>query len=300
MIASSPIMRDLLQRCRLYAKQDLPVMITGASGTGKELVARYIHDHSRRSTKTWLPVNCATLVESLFESELFGFEKGAFTGSTQMHQGFFESVDGGTLFLDEIGELPLNLQAKLLRVVEERRVRRIGANNEIPVRGRILVATNRDLEAEIASGRFRSDLFYRLNILHVHVPPLKMRPEDIPLLVQYFLRQMNSMKSISSQTIREMQEYPWPGNVRELRNMVVRMVIQNEESLFPYPTSLPCRDPIYIYDQGIRLSKELEGEIIRKALDRHQGHRIKTADDLGISRSTLYHKMKKFGLLSRR
>jgi len=229
-VGSSPALQTVLSSIVKVAPTDSTVLITGKTGTGKELIARAIHKHSQRSGQAFISVNCASIPSSLIASELFGHEKGAFTGATQRRQGRFELAHGGTIFLDEIGELPTETQIALLRVLQERQFERVGGTRVIATDVRIITATNRDLAGAIASGTFRSDLFYRLNVFPIHVPSLRDRREDIPMLVEYFLKRYaekarKQIDKIDKNTLKLCQSYHWPGNIRELQNIVERSVI---------------------------------------------------------------------------
>jgi len=229
-VGNSPALQKVLNRVAKVAATDSTVLITGETGTGKELIARAIHKTSKRSARAFVNVNCAAIPQSLVASELFGHEKGAFTGAIGRRLGRFELAEGGTIFLDEIGELPKETQVALLRVLQEHEFERVGGNRSIRANERVIVATNRDLEAAIVAGLFREDLFYRLNVFPIEIPPLRKRKEDIPLLVQYFIdryaREANKrIKSVSKDTLDLFQSYPWPGNIRELRNVIERSII---------------------------------------------------------------------------
>ncbi len=236
-VGSSDALRKVLQRVSKVASSDSTVLILGETGTGKELIARAIHKRSKRADHAFIGVNCAAIPPSLIASELFGHEKGAFTGATQRRLGRFESANGGTIFLDEIGDLPGEIQIALLRVLQEREIERVGGNNSIPVDVRVLAATHRDLNALVAEGRFREDLLYRLNVVPIEVPPLRERVADIPLLVEYFIdrfgkRAGKKFKAIDKKSLKAFQSYVWPGNVRELQNVIERAVILSEGETF--------------------------------------------------------------------
>lgn len=223
-------MEDLLQQVDIVAKSDSTVLICGETGTGKEVIARAIHQLSPRHDKPLVKINCAAIPASLLESELFGHDKGAFTGAINTHRGRFEIADGGTLFLDEIGDLPLELQPKLLRVLQEREIERLGGSRTIPVNVRVIAATNRDLWQMVEDRQFRSDLFYRLNVFPLELPPLRDRPEDIPLLAKHFTQKMarhmnRSIDAIPTEALRQLMSWDWPGNVRELENVIERAVL---------------------------------------------------------------------------
>jgi transcriptional regulator with GAF, ATPase, and Fis domain len=236
-VGSSPALQTVLSSIVKVAPTDSTVLITGETGTGKELIARAIHKHSQRSCQAFITVNCASIPSSLIASELFGHEKGAFTGAVQRRQGRFEMAHSGTIFLDEVGELPAETQIALLRVLQERQFERVGGNRIIPTDVRVIAATNRDLTAAIATGTFRADLFYRLNVFPIDVPPLRKRKEDIPMLVEYFVKRYaekagKQIRKIDRNTLELCQSYPWPGNIRELQNIVERSVILSSGDTF--------------------------------------------------------------------
>ena len=288
--------RELLERA---APSSLSVLIEGASGTGKELAARALHELSQRSGGPFVTENCASLPESLIESELFGYKKGAFTGAEADRQGMFERADGGTLFLDEIGEMPSGLQAKLLRVLETGEVRRLGDSTSRPVNVRVVAATNRDLEREIGEGRFRADLFYRLAGLRVQMPPLAQRTEDIPLLVDHFLRLERARdgveRRVHQRVLTRLCRRPWPGNVRELRNEVARLCVLSEGDLTD-PELVSAPGPAL--ERGpsgtLRSMAEIEREAIQDVLDRVGGDKQRAAEILGISRSKIYQRLREW------
>ena len=233
MVGSSPAMHEVFRKIRLYAASDAAVIITGETGTGKELVAQALHEESPRREKSFAALNCAAISEQLLESELFGHERGAFTGAVREHRGYFERADGGTLFLDEIGEMPLHTQIKLLRVLEDGRVQRVGGEKSRQVDVRFIGATNIPLEQAVAEKNFRADLYHRLAVLRIHLPALRERPEDILLLTELFLQQFNTrynkgVKRLTSEAVRLLQSYLWPGNIRELRNVIERVVVESE------------------------------------------------------------------------
>ncbi len=229
LVGQSAAIERIRQLIQKVAPTDARVLITGESGVGKEVVARHIHAQSRRASGPFVAVNCGAIPSELIESELFGHEKGAFTSATRQHKGKFEQAHEGTLFLDEIGEMPLSAQVKLLRAIEERAITRVGGEKKIPVDVRIVAATNKDLRKEIEAGRFRADLFHRLNVIEIHIPPLRERKEDIPLLVEHFLKEFEQQglkpKRFPPETIQALQEYSWPGNIRELKNAIERLLI---------------------------------------------------------------------------
>ena len=279
------------------------VLIYGESGTGKELVARTIHLLSPRGRAGFVPLNCAAIPENLLESELFGNEKGAFTGAIQARQGKFELAKGGTIFLDEIGEMPLDLQAKLLRVLQERVFERVGGSKEIRAEVRVIAASNRNLQEEVAQRRFREDLYYRLNVFPLQLPSLRERIDALPLLTDYFLNRFSrqvgkKLRGVEPEALAAMKAYPWPGNIRELQNVMERGVILAQDII--RRGNLPD-EILHSNVQEARESKELlksvEKEIIAKALQKHGGNRRLAAAELGISRRTLQYKLKEFNLL---
>ncbi|KAA0895407.1 sigma-54-dependent transcriptional regulator [Oryzomonas rubra] len=278
------------------------VLIYGESGTGKELVARIIHLLSPRGNGGFVPLNCAAIPENLLESELFGHEKGAFTGAIQARLGKFELAKGGTIFLDEIGEMPVSLQAKLLRVLQERVFERVGGGKEIKADVRVIAATNRDLAEEVVEKRFREDLFYRLNVFPVNLPPLRERRDIIPLLTEYFIQRFcrqvgKKLKGIEPEALKAMKAYAWPGNIRELQNVVERAVILAQDMVRAanLPDALAVSSPPAT--AGRDKLKMVERDLIVKALEQHGGNRRLAAEELGMSRRTLQYKLKEFGLL---
>jgi PAS domain S-box-containing protein len=302
-VGASPALRAVLSRVSKVAPTDSTVLLTGETGTGKELIARAIHKRSRRSSRAFVSVNCAAIPSSLIASELFGHEKGAFTGATQRRLGRFELAEEGTLFLDEVGELPAETQITLLRVLQEREFERVGGNQPIQANVRVIAATNRDLEAAIAVGTFRGDLFYRLNVFPIEIPPLRERREDIPLLVEYFIGHFarkagKSFRGINKKTLDLLLSYPWPGNIRELQNVVERSVIVCETENFSVDESWLSRQSLASKPKShLELSKKLatqEKEMIEAAL-RESGGRVSgpsgAAAKLGIHRSTLESKI---------
>jgi formate hydrogenlyase transcriptional activator len=303
-VGNSPPLRNVLSRVSKVAPTDSSVLITGETGTGKELVARAIHRRSRRSSRAFVSVNCAAIPRDLIASELFGHEKGAFTGATQRRIGRFELAEGGTIFLDEVGELPAETQVALLRVLQEREFERVGAAGAIRTNVRLIAATNRDLEAAIAAGTFRSDLFYRLNVFPIEMPSLRERREDIPLLVEYFIDRFarqagKSFQAVNKRSLDLLQSYPWPGNIRELQNVIERSVIVCETENFSVDGSWLSRQPSAIVpSSGLEPLRKLpsqEKEIIEAALS-ESGGRVYgpsgAAAKLGIPRSTLEHKIR--------
>ena len=305
-IGKSKEMQEVFDLIRLVADSDASVLVHGESGTGKEMVASAIHFNSRRRTKPYVRVSCASLPESLIESELFGYEKGAFTGASERRIGRFEAASGGTLFLDEIGELPWNFQVKLLRVLQERQIERLGSNRPIDVDVRIVSASLRPLEEEIDAGKFREDLYFRVNTVSIHLPPLRERTEDIPLLVQSFLHEFaeergREIDGFVDEVMDLFEAYSWPGNVRELRNVVERAVLFSRGSqitLDELPTSLRGdrqeggRRRVAQVRSLHEAVDQAETEAIRAALAATEGRRAEAADLLGISRKTLWEKIK--------
>jgi Nif-specific regulatory protein len=311
-------MKSVMELTRRAAERDCTVLITGETGTGKELIARSLHNFSPRRTKRFVAVNCAALPDTLLESELFGHEKGAFTGATERRIGKFEEADGGTLVLDEIGDISPNAQAKLLRVLQEGEIQRLGSNRIIKVNVRVVAVTNKKLEEEVKSGRFRLDLYYRIRVVEIALPPLRERPADIPVLAQYFLEQLRRarptpVRYIHSATIACLCAYSFPGNVRELRNIIERaLVFATGDTLLP--EHLPAeviaaagnKRPDVGSEAGAqpsppgefvpRLLSEIEREHIQRVLEHVQGNKVKAASLLGISRTTLYEKLKEYGL----
>jgi transcriptional regulator with GAF, ATPase, and Fis domain len=282
------------------------VLISGETGTGKELIARAIHKHSRRSDRAFVSLNCAATPPSLVASELFGHEKGAFTGAVQQRRGRFELAHSGTIFLDEIGEIPMDTQIVLLRVLQERQIERVGGSRSIPVDVRVVAATNRDLAAAIADGSFRSDLFYRLNVFPIHVPPLRKRREDIPILVEYFVKRFADLmakriRRIEKRTLELCERYPWPGNIRELQNIVERSVILCGGDTFSIDEAWLSQAPLRPEVAGALPStlQDQEKELIEAALGKSRGKVAGpsgAAAKLGIPASTLESKIKQLGI----
>lgn len=306
LIGQSPAVRKINEIINQIANSDATVMISGESGTGKEVVARAIHQQSNRRNKPFIAVNCAAIPENLLESELFGYEKGAFTGANNRKLGKFEIAHQGTIFLDEIAEMPLAMQAKLLRVLQERSFERVGGNKPVKVDVRILAATNKNLPTAIRTGIFREDLYYRLQVMPVELPPLRERKEDIPLLVEHFLNKHDAhkkIKEISTETKKVLQEYNWPGNIRELENIVERAIILCRGNViqidnFPQGMATVATDNTNIIDfpdQGISI-EEVEKQLIVTALEKALGNQSKAAQLLGITRSALIYRMQKYNL----
>ncbi|HVE85917.1 MAG TPA: sigma-54 dependent transcriptional regulator [Myxococcales bacterium] len=318
LVGRSPPMRELTTRILRVAPSDATVLVKGESGTGKELVARALHAHSRRKDKPYVPVNCAAIPEGLLESELVGHAKGAFTGAVRARRGLFEEADGGTLFIDEVTETTPAFQSKLLRVLQDGEVRRVGESTSSLVDVRIVAATNRDIEREVQERRFRQDLFYRLNVVSVKVPPLRERVEDIPLLAEHFLERANArsarQKKLTQAAVELLQTYPFPGNVRELENMVEQAAALSEgDDLlpedFPIPKQAPAPDgpaPAGGPEAGTGAPRsgptladavlDAERRAIALALERYPRDLAKVADELAVSPTTLWRKMKRLGL----
>jgi two-component system response regulator AtoC len=307
-LAKSARMQEIFRTITKIAEYKTTVLVTGESGVGKELVARAIHRRSSRRGGPFVAVNCGAIPENLLESELFGHKKGAFTDAVHDRRGLFEEANGGTLFLDEIGELPLGLQVKLLRVLEDEKIRRVGETRDLQVDVRIITATHRDLQNETKAGRFREDLFYRLNVLPIHCPPLRERRDDIPLLIDHFVARNNSrlgtsIRGLDTETRRLLYEYAWPGNVRELENTIERaMVLAEGEQIIA--ADLPerireARDPVQVQLASGELSVKkttriIEEILIRRALTKTKGNRTRAAEVLEISHRALLYKIKDY------
>ncbi len=300
MIFESSSMQDVLSRARRYAKSSGTVLITGESGTGKELLAQYLHDQSPRSARRCIRVNCAAFHDGLAESELFGHEQGAFTGAARRHDGLLAAAGDGTLFLDEIGELPLPTQAKLLRVLECGEYFRVGSTDLQRVQARIVAATNRDLLQEIREGRFREDLFHRLNVLTLRLAPLRERPEDIEPLVRHFIGQFGlenetPVTDIHENLLREIRQWTWPGNVRQLRNTIQRACVECDSSVLtsidPGQENTPAA-PSELPNDFLTLPlEEIERQIILKRIERFRGNKTEAANALGVTARTLRNKI---------
>ena len=309
-LGTSSAFRELMQKLQRVAPAKTTVLITGETGTGKELAAHQLHALSLRADKSFVPVHCAALPSHLLESELFGHERGAFTGALQRHIGWFESADKGTLFLDEIGEIPLNVQVKLLRFLETKSVERLGSTQSIPLDVRLVCATNRNLPNEIKAGRFREDLYYRLNVVELHLPPLRERIEDIELLLQHYVNvfaQENHLPApkISSNVLSILQRYIWPGNIRELRNFAENAVLMHagrtleETDLDPKFTASVATptDAVSSELTTVSVPQKDEKTYIAEALVKTHGNRSEAARLLNMPRRTFYRKLEKFGLL---
>jgi len=305
MLGTCPKMQEIYGMIRKVAGTDAPVMISGESGTGKELVARAIHRLSLRQAGPFIVINCGAIPENLLESELFGHEKGAFTGAHIRRKGRFEMAEGGTLFLDEIGELPPMLQVKLLRFLQDRVIERVGGREQIEVDTRVIAATNRDLHEAMKQGGFREDLYFRLGVILIALPPLRERDGDLPLLAKAFLERYADenrkvIRGFTEQALDAIEQYPWPGNVRELENRVKRAVIMAEQTrITPEDLEMSCSSgsPERYERMGLREAREaLEKELLTRAIARSSGNLSKAAAELGISRPTLYDLMEKFGM----
>lgn len=311
-LTHTPCMMEICRDTARIALSNANVLISGESGTGKELIARAIHYHSRRASGPFIKINCAALPDSLLESELFGHEKGAFTGAQEQRQGLFERAHHGTLLLDEIGEMPLNLQVKLLRVLQEREFERVGGSQTIKVDIRILAATNRNLTESVAQGRFREDLYYRLNVIHLEIPPLRQRPGDITLLANHFAQKFaaenqRDIIEIDAQALARLNAWPWPGNVRELANVIERAVIMSTGAVIfaedlpaqfqretAMPDEIPQQQPLA---GGLKEAlKAYEKQLLLGALARNEGNRTHTALELAISRRALMYKLQEYGI----
>ena len=302
-IGASEAFREVLELAHRVAESDATVLVLGESGTGKEVIAREIHRASDRARRPFVAVNCSAIPEGLLESELFGHEKGAFTGAVRQKKGRFEVADGGTIFLDEIGDMSAALQAKLLRFLQDHTFLRVGGSSDISIDVRMIAATNRDLDAAVADGSFREDLFFRLNVVSIVMPPLRDRPEDVPLLVEYFLRVFapagSKPKRMSPRAMRLAMDYAWPGNIRELENAIQRAVVLSRgETMFP--EHLPAKVQAVAgeeSDEAPRAGKtirEVERDTIVKALKETGGNRTHAAKILGISRRTLQNKIREY------
>jgi DNA-binding NtrC family response regulator len=334
LVGQSQPMQQVFKMVGRVSHSDAPVMITGESGSGKELVARAIHHYSSRSAHAFIAINCAAIPENLLESELFGHEKGAFTGAAAQRIGRFEQSNGGTLFLDEIGDMPLGVQSKILRVLQEGEFSRVGGNSTVKTDVLIIAATNKTLEQEVAKKQFREDLFYRLNVVRIHLPPLRQRREDVNLLAEYFLKKIATQKhlpqlKLSEEAVKLMEEYPWPGNVRELENTIQRAcVLATSEVLLPKdiplgaagqrsdgdsdraPTFPSNNSPVKptletaveilldaaSTDRSLQLLPWLEREFTLFAMKRTKGNQVKAAKLLGVTRATLRKRIERYGI----
>lgn len=312
-IGKCQAMQEVYRTIEKVAATDSSVLIYGESGTGKELVARAIHKLSPRKDKPFIRVNCGALVENLLESELFGHEKGAFTGAMKRKKGRFELAHRGSIFLDEIGDISPNMQLKLLRVLQEKEFERVGSEETIQVDVRILAATNKNLSELVQQGKFREDLYYRLHIIPIYLPPLRERKEDIPLLAQHFIKQLagelkKPAQAITDAAMEKLINYPWPGNVRELENVIERAIVLSDKAVIDaadlpiLPTTGAERVPGDLLDRfGYKLNETLaavEKQLIEKALNETQGNKNQAAKLLGIGTSLLYYKLEKYGIIS--
>jgi two-component system nitrogen regulation response regulator GlnG len=328
-VGHSPVMQELCKHIGRVAPQDVNVLILGESGTGKELVARALYQHSRRAHRPFLAINCAAIPEGLLESELFGHEQGAFTGASRRRIGKFEQCNGGTLFFDEIGDMPLALQAKMLRVLQDQRFERVGSNETVETQVRVLAATNQDLQKLVHEGRFRNDLYYRLNVVTLRVPPLRDRPDDVAELAHYFLFRFDrelrlDVRAFAPETLELLEKYPWPGNVRELQSVIKQAMLQASghlllpeflpEAVFAAAPAVPPPEPGAENDthdlpalvEGMLRSGErnvydkvmaaVERLLFSRALAHTRGHQGQASDLLGLNRTTLRRKLRSLGL----
>jgi transcriptional regulator with GAF, ATPase, and Fis domain len=302
-IGQSMAIRGILNQVTKVAPTDSTVLISGESGTGKELVATSIHRHSLRKAKPLVTLNCVAIPEGLLESELFGHQKGAFTGATARKQGKFELADEGTIFLDEIGDMAINTQAKILRTLQERRFERVGGTQSIQVDVRFIAATNKNLAEMVSEGKFREDLYYRLNVFSIHLPPLRERKEDIPMLVDYFLQNLPKSVQISSAALQLLIAYSWPGNVRELQNTVERAAVMCDDSTIEVH-HLPANvkkglnvNDKELFKESMSIDeqlREIEKSMIIEALHKTNGVQVKAAELLGINQRSLWHRIGKY------
>ncbi|MFN3396018.1 MAG: sigma-54-dependent transcriptional regulator [Thermodesulfovibrionales bacterium] len=307
-VGHSKAMENVINLIKKVSTNPVTVLILGESGTGKELIAKAIHYNSPRATKPFTAINCAAIPENLIESELFGYEPGAFTGATARKKGLFEATNGGTLFLDEIGDLPLLTQSKILRVLQEKEIRRLGGRDAIKVDVRIIAATNKDLEKEMKEGRFREDLYYRLRVVTIELPPLRHRREDIPALVKHFIEKYNNefgkrVKGIDSSAMKALSEYPWPGNIRQLESVIERAVLMCDSDTIKIEEiktelKIPMSSGILDFDlpdEGINF-ENLEKELLKKAMVKANNVAARAARLLGMSYKTFWYRWEKFGL----
>lgn len=300
----SQAMKKIRQMIGMVASRQTPVLIQGESGTGKEIIAAEIHSSGEKSTAPFITINCAAIPGNLLEAELFGYQKGAFTGAVQQKPGLFKLADGGTLFLDEIAEMPTSLQSKLLRAIENNEFRPVGGSENIEVKVRIIAATNRNLEESVEKGEFRQDLYFRLNVFPIHVPPLRERKEDIVPLAEFFLTQWNLPdKTLTPRVVEKLKSYHWPGNVRELKNILERGIILSEKGpLEPEHIAVSSPADLSTYEErlkpliGEKTMPEIERILIKLAIRQSGGNKSKASKLLGITRRTLYSRMEKHGL----
>jgi DNA-binding NtrC family response regulator len=306
LIGKSLSMRRVIATIERIAEASASIVITGESGSGKELVARTIHQMSSRRARPYVGVNCAAIPETLMESELFGHERGAFTGAEQRREGCFEAANGGTLLLDEITEMKIEVQAKLLRVLEEHRLRRVGGNSEIALDVRVLAASNRDVAEAVREGKLREDLYYRLNVFTIDLPPLRERREDVPLLVQNFIqhyaaRNNKEVVGIDDEALTALQAHPWPGNIRQLRNVIERALIVCNGRVIRRSDLQPEFQAISTVESGyvkLRIGstlEEMEKELIKRTIEFNGGNKTRAAHMLGVSPKTLYNKLERYG-----
>ena len=306
-VGACPSMRSVLGLIDKVAASDVPILVSGESGTGKELVARAIHSKSLRRKGPLVCINCGAIPENLIESELFGHEKGAFTGAVSTVQGKVEYASGGTLFLDEIGELPVNLQVKLLRFLQEMVIQRVGGRKDIPVNVRIIAATNIDIAAAIAQGRFREDLYYRIGVVNIHLPPLREREDDVRILAEHFLDRIahdlgKSLAGFTPDALASLNTYGWPGNIRELENKLRRAVLLADSTLLTaeelgFGEEVDTINGFGLMDKTLKEARAmLEKKMVLAALARHEGNIVKASEALGISRPTMYDLLKKHGI----
>ncbi len=299
LVGRSEAMRHVFELVEKVAPSDATVLILGETGTGKELVARAIHERSGRSKKAFVAINCAAITETLLESELFGYERGAFTGADRRKPGMFELADGGTLFLDEIAEMPPALQSKLLRVLQEKVVYHLGGTNPIPVDVRIIAATNKDLKKLVDEGKFREDLYYRLAVFPIKLPPLRERREDIPLLIENYFRKRGVVAKVSDEAMEMLMDYDYPGNVRELENILERaLILAGMKTITPehLPDLEVSRVEESVPEPGETTLEELEKKMLLAALEKAGGNKSKAARMLGITRRMIYTRLKKYGI----
>lgn len=304
-IGQSDSMRGVLNIVKKVSPASTNILVTGATGTGKELIARAIHANSERSENPFIPVNCGAIPENLYESEFFGYKKGAFTGANQNYDGLFKSASTGTLFLDEIGDVPLNIQVKMLRVLQEKEVKPLGSSTAVNVDARIIAATNKNLEDEVKKGNFREDLFYRLNVIEIKLPTLKERKEDIPLLVQHFINKYNhelkrKITGVENDVMKKLVQYEWKGNIRELENLIERAVLLSEGDLITIkelPSYIKGKDePDEYPDNLIEAMNLYEKRHLTTVLKEVNWNRTEASSILGIDASTLYRKMQKLNI----
>ncbi|WGS65788.1 sigma-54-dependent transcriptional regulator [Marinitoga aeolica] len=302
-IGQSEIMRKLIEIVNKVIETDANLLITGETGVGKEVFTRYIQRFSKRKDKPFIIMNCAAIPKDLVESELFGYEKGAFTGADKSKPGKFELADNGTIFLDEIGELPLDIQSKLLRVLENGIIERVGGTKEIKIDVRVIAATNRNLEEEVKKGNFRMDLFYRLNVININIPPIRERKEDIPIFIEFFNKRYSKKYNkkplkFSKDAMNMLTEYNWPGNIREIRNFVERIFIifDTNKVINRVDIDIMLKPEENNSNKGVSVMtlEEMEREVILKALKKYNGNKTKTAKALGISLRALQYKLKKY------